>query len=129
MADQTIITKTSSKGAAIEIRLREVLPGQALPQAYVDGRYVGAGCVTRLAKPQGDVTHYIPSKPAVGLTSAEAQTITDAVDAIYRAYKESAEGQSDRAAEIAKAKRQGAEDDRRAERRATEHAWESGNRQ
>jgi hypothetical protein len=67
---ETILTKTGSQGQDIEI----AYDGTRL-HVTLDGKSIGRGGVCKLSQPKGDITHYVSTTPAVGITSAEADMI------------------------------------------------------
>lgn len=71
-----ILTKTSTGGKQVVVSL-----DGGRVTATVDGVAVaGEGEPVKLGKSavKGDITHYLPTKPAIGLTAAEAATISAA---------------------------------------------------
>ncbi|MCE5200859.1 MAG: hypothetical protein ABFD54_05940 [Armatimonadota bacterium] len=51
----------------------------------IDGVEVGKGWIQPLRQPQGDITHYIDTKPAIGLTAADVAILRQASADIYNA--------------------------------------------
>lgn len=79
---QTVLSKTTADGNNVTI-------AYANDELHVtlNGKYIGYSCVgiCKLKQAQGRATHYIPTTPAIGLTSAEADLITDRIEAICAA--------------------------------------------
>lgn len=95
---ETIFTKSSRDGRAIEIKAHEYTAGTFIAQVFVGGEFLSGPCDPQpLKTPKGDVTHFLggglnDGKPAIGLTTAEAQTISEALKARRAAWKQTAAG-------------------------------------
>jgi hypothetical protein len=77
---QTIFTKTLSDNRNLAVSYDSKMI------VTLDGTQIGSGCyVCLLGRPQGDLTHYIDSKPLIGLTRVEAETIQSAIAEIRSA--------------------------------------------
>lgn len=129
--ETTVLIKQLLSGGTLTVTLREYLPGQHIAVAHRDGKRVATGSVCMLRRSQGEITHYIGAgKAAVGLTTTEATTIRDAIDAADRAWNMTEAGHAmaaEREREDLVAEIQGAEDDLRAARaRAFEHDTGAG---
>ena len=98
---QTIFSKTATSGKQVEVRAEEHTTGYFIAQVFVDGKYLaGPGQPQALKSPKGEVTHFLGggwdgTKPGIGLTTAEAQTIESSLTALRAAWEETSAGQAE----------------------------------
>ena len=77
---QTVLSKTTADGHNVTIAYADYEL-----HVTVNGKYIGSSCVgiCKLKQAQGRTTHYIPTDTInIGLTSDEADLITDRIEAI-----------------------------------------------
>lgn len=88
---QFIFTKQAKDGRQIEVFGGEYMDGQFIIRRVTLGGKPIAGPSSRpelLPAPQGGLTHYIGGKPPIGLTTAEAEHISAALQAMRDAWKQ-----------------------------------------
>jgi hypothetical protein len=75
-----ILKKVLQSGIVAEINLvkRE---GQYEAALFLAGKYVGGPSTPRLlSPPKGDITHWMGNRPTIGLTTSEADRISEEVE-------------------------------------------------